>query len=92
MGFGLPVIFPSLFFSSVLRLTLFARSGVFVILLFFLFFPARSFSSVGHLTCGGRARQIVSFSFCVHFFFFLFRFVFFVSVFSLIVSFRLSIS
>ena len=36
LGFGLPVIFPLLFFSLVLCFTLFTRSGVFVI--FFIFF------------------------------------------------------
>ena len=42
--------FPFVIFSLVLCLTLFTSSGVFVI---FFFFPARSFSSVGHLACGG---------------------------------------
>ena len=56
------------------------------------FFPARSFSSVGHLACAGGARQIVSSCFSFICFILLFRSVFFVCVFSLIAFLRFSIS
>ena len=58
----------------------------------FFFFPARSFSSVGRLACEGGAREIVSPSFCFHFFFSPTIFFVLVCVFSLIASFRFNIS
>ena len=58
--------FPFVIFFSLGSSSYSVYKSVFFVIFFF--FPARSFSSVGHLACGGGARQIVSPSFYFHFF------------------------
>ena len=67
LGFGLPIIFLCSFFPWFFVLLCLQAAVFFPI---FLFFPARSFSSVGHLAYGDRARQIVSSSSYLSFIYF----------------------
>ena len=69
MVFGLSGIFPFVFFSLLLRLTLFTSSGVFVIFsLLFFSFQLVLFQVLATSPAGGGVRLIVSSSFFFHFF------------------------
>ena len=90
MVFSLHVMFSSFLFFV---FTLFTSSdGVFVFTSFFQYFPAHSFSSVGHLACGGGHGNFFLLVLTFISFLLVFRSVYFVFVFSVIAFVRFSFS